>query len=165
MDYAALVRRHRLEGDSSAGGRDAIADATCEIGHSAVASLLVPRHVEKQTDPIFDLPRGYESHQVLEGSQCLSTPPNEQTGVFTVDVEHRAADVLQVRVLEVNDRVDSKLRYQGLQDAGRNPDDVRGSLQQRHADLGWLASNAEDAGLAAANDVYFDFRALCVELL
>ena len=49
-----------------------------------------------------------------------------------------------------------------LEDLGRDRNDVGGLFEDGDADLCGLGAYAEYAGLAVANDVYFDVLALCV---
>jgi hypothetical protein len=165
MHDAALVRGHRFQYNFTPAGRDTSRVSLSEAAESLVATLLVPRHVHKQVNPVPESSTRDETNEELEGSQGLALTPDEQAGVVAVDIEDRSTDVISLRVDECNCGGHIHQRDQALQNVGGGYNRVGRLVEDRNSDLRGLSADSENSGLALANDVYFDVRTLDVELL
>ncbi len=165
MDHPPLVRRHGLEGYRTPCPRDALSDALSEIGQRLVASLLVAGNVNEDTGSLTKPLTRDEADDEMEGSEGLPPTADQKARVVPIDVENRASDVLVQGLLEADDRGHAHLRDEVLEDVGGNLHYVGRFLKQRDPDPGRFAADTENSGLALANDVYFDVRAVGVELL
>ena len=163
--YAALVRGHRFQCNFTSAGRDTARVSLSEVAESLVATLLIPRHVYKQVNPVPKPSTRDETDQELEGSQGLAPAPDEQAGVVAIDIEDRSTDIVPLRVDECNCGGHIHQRDKTLQNVGGGYNRVGRLIEDRNSDLRGLSADSENSGLALANDVYFDVRTLDVELL
>ena len=67
-------------------------------------------------------------------------------------------------LLEIDDYRDPHLGNEILQDLGGDRDQVVGLVKNGDTHSSGFSADAEDAGLAPANDVYFDLTAVDAEL-
>ena len=162
MYDAALVGGHGLEGDGAAAGGDPAGDLLGEAPEGVVAALLVSGDVDEDADALLHDAGSDEGGEELEGAEGLAAAAYEEAGVVAVDVEYGAADVVAVGVLEHHGHVHAGEVYDVLEDLGRDLDYVGGFFEYGDADLCGLCADAENAGLAVANDVDFDVLALYV---
>jgi hypothetical protein len=68
MYDASLVRGHRFQCNFMPAGRDTAGVSLSEGAESLVATLLIPRHVYKQVNPVPEPSTRDETDQELEGS-------------------------------------------------------------------------------------------------
>ena len=162
VDDPALVGWHGLEGDGTAAVGDPAGDLLGEVGEGLVAPLLVAGDVDEDADALLHQAGGDEGGEELQGAQGLAAPSYEEPGIVAVYVKDGAANVVAVGVPEHHGHFDAGEGYDVLEDLGRDLHDVGGLFEDCDADPGGLGSNAEYAGPAVANDVYFDVLALCV---
>ena len=155
VDRTPLVGRHRLQGYGASGRADSLGDSMREIGQRLVAPLLVAFDVYEQVRPFVELAGGDEPHEELESAEGLAAAANQEAGVVAFYVEHGAAQIFVVGLLKSDYGLHAHLRYQILKYLGGDVHDVGGLFEQGHADLCGLGADAQYAGLAPANDVYF----------
>ena len=165
MDDAPFVGRHRLQVDGPARAGHPLRDPFRQVGHRLVPPLLVPLDVQHQHGPVAELPAHDGLDQELQRPQGLASPADEQPRVVALDLEYRSAQLLPVRLLQVDYGVDSQLGDERRDDFGRNRHEVRRTLQACDSYPGRLAPQPQYPGAPPANDVYFYLVALGVELL
>ena len=162
VDDPALVGRHGLEGDRATAGGDPKGDFFSEVGEGLVAPLLVAGDVDEDADALLHDAGGYEGCEELEGAEGLAAASYEESGVVAVDVEHGATDVFAVGVPQCYGHFSACEGHDVLKELGGECHDVGGLFEHGDANLGGLGADSEYAGLAVANDVYFDVLAVCV---
>ena len=159
---SAFVGRHGFQRDRPSAVGNPLSDLAGQISQRIIPALLVSRHVHEQVDAFSHPLRADETHNELERSQRFAAPSDEQTGVLAVHLYDRTVHLFVVRLLEVYGGHDVHALDEVFQYLRCDPCEVRGLLYERYPDSCGLSSNAEDARLAAINDVYFDLAALCV---
>ena len=138
-------------------------DALCEVGQGVVAPLLVAFHVQHEVDALADLAPGDELDHELQRAQRLASAAYEQAGVVAGYLEDWAL-VLALGLAQAHHGGHAQVGEDLLQNLGGHRHQLGSLFEQGDPYPGRLASYSHEAGLAAANDVYFYFRALCVEL-
>ena len=126
-----------------------------QMGTFLVLVLFVMKFLWK---PILDALEDRRT-RIAEG---LAAASYEEAGVVAVNVEDGAAHVLAEGVPEVHGHVSAGEGHDVLEDLGCDGDDIGGLFEYGDADLCGLCADAENAGLAVANDVDFDVLALDV---
>ena len=158
----AFIGRHGFEGDRASAVGNPLGDLACQISQRIVPALLVARHVHEQVNALSHPLRADEAHDELERTQRFTPPADQQTGVLAVNLDDRTVHLFVVRLLEVYGGRDVHALDEVFQYLRCSACEVRGLLDERHPDSCGLSSNAEDARLAAINDVDFDLAALGV---
>ena len=162
VHYSAFVGRHGFEGDRPSAVGDPLGDLACQISQRIVPALLVAGHIHEQVNALSHPLRADEAHNELERTQRFTPPADQKTGVLAVNLDDRTVHLFVVRLLEVYGGRDIHALDEVFQYPRCDACEVRGLLDERYPDSCGLSSNAEDARLAATNDVYFDLAALCV---
>ena len=162
MDDSTLIGRHGFERDRSSAVRDSLSDPTGQVSERVVATLLVARNVHEQVYALAHPLGTDETHNKLQRAQGLAPTTDQQTGVLTIDLDDGAVHLLVVRLLEVNGGQYVHSLDEVFQHFGGDSREVRGLLDEGDTNPCWLSADAEDARLAAVNDVDFDLAALGV---
>ena len=165
MNDAAFVWRHGFECDGLSAVFDALSHPLGQIAEGRIPALLIACYVDEQVHPFSDLLGANEADQELQGAKSLSSPSDEQSRILAVDSDDGAIHFLAVGLLEGDGCGDAHSFDQILQDFDSRAGHDGRLLDACDADSCRLASNAQYTRLAGINDVYFDFAALCVELL
>ena len=164
MDRPTLVGRHRFKCDRAPGGGHPLPYAVREVRQGLVAPLLVSCDVQKDSRPFSQLGTGDEIDDELERPERFSLTPYEQARVIAVYVEHRPSQVGPLRVSQSRCDRDPHFGYEFVEDTRSDLHHIRGSFQERDADAGGFATDAENPCFAPANDVDLDFPGVCAEL-
>ncbi len=162
MDDTALVGWHGLEGNGAAAGCDPAGDLLREAPEGVVAALLVSGDVDENADALLHDAGCDEGGEELERAEGLSAAAYEEACVVAVDVEHGPAHVVAMGVPEVDGDLGAREGHDVLEELGGDGHDVGGLFENGDADPCGLCADAENAGLAVANDVDFDVLALYV---
>ena len=162
VDDATLVGRHGFQGDGPSAVRDPLGDPAGQVSERVVATLLVARHVHEQVHALAHPLGADEADYELQRAQRLTPTTDQQTGVLTIDLDDGAVHLLVVRLLEVNGGQYVHSLDEVFQHLGGDSREVRGLLDEGDPDPCGLSADAEDARLAAVNDVDFDLAALGV---
>ena len=96
MDHATVGRRHGLQGDAPSGLRDAVGDTVGHFAQGILPSLPVLLNIQRHADIfIVSLPHDALNDE-LQGMQGIAAPADQEPGVRSVDVDHRATRQLVV---------------------------------------------------------------------
>lgn len=162
MNNSTFVGRHGFEVDRLSAIHDPLRDPAGQIAERVVAALLVACNVDKEVHTLSHPLGADEADNELERSKRFASPSNQQTGVLAVDLDDRAVHLLVVRLLEVNRDYHFHLLDQVFEHLGGDASEVGWLLDERNTNPCRLPAYAEDARLAATNDVDFDLAALGV---
>ena len=162
VDDTTLVGRHGFESNRPSAVGDSLGNPAGQIAERVVATLLVARNVHEQVHAVAHPLGADEAHDKLKRAQRLAPPSYQQTGVLAVDLDDGAVHLLVVCLFEVDGGQYVHSLYEVFQNLGGDPSEVRGLLDEGDPDPCRLSADAEDARLAAINDVDFDLAALGV---
>ena len=165
MDGAALVRRHRLEGNRLARARHSAGDVQRQIRQRLVPSIHVAGDVDLDAGVFPELSPGDQVDKEVQRAKGLPSASDEKPRVVTIDIEDGAADPLAPGLSEVSDGVDPHAGDELVQRGGGHLDGVRWGFQEGNPNLRRLRADPENARLTPANDVYLYLLAIYVELL
>ena len=165
MHDSPFVGRHGFEADGVSGVHDPLRNAAGHVGQSLVSSLLVAFDIHLKVRVDAQLLADHVLDQELERFQGFAPAADEQPGIVALDIERRAAEVFFVGLGQRRNHIDSEQRDDLVENLCGRCHDIGRSVEQRYSHLGGFAADAQNAGFAPANDVYFDLCALCVEFL
>ena len=169
MDNPAFVRGHGFEADGASGVGYAARYPESHVGEGLASAFLVALDVNRKVHPAAELVADDVSDEELERVECFALASYEESGVFAFYIEDEAIEEFVVHSPEVEFCLYAHERYERFDDfggeiyaVGRRFQGVGRVFEEGDPDFGGFAANAQYAGLAFANDVYFYVSAICV---
>jgi hypothetical protein len=89
MHNASFVGWHRLQGARALAHRNLLGNVLGQSTQRLITALLVAIHIQYQRDRSSQFLRHNQAFDILQGSQCLPAPSNEQAQVLPADIEHQ----------------------------------------------------------------------------
>lgn len=162
VDDSTLVGGHRLQGDRTSAVGDPLGHPARHVGQGLVPAVLVPLHVHHELNIGIQLLAHHVLDEELKGLEGVPAAAYQEACVVALDLEHWAAQVFPFYLSEGGDDIHTQKGDDVFEDVGRGLDHVRWGVDAGHPDPGRFAADAEDTGLAAANDVDFGLGAIYV---